>query len=503
MKEKKNGILITYLTLFLTNITGILLIPIIISFVGNSQFGLYSLIGALVSYLTIMDFGLGNTVIRYVAKYREEKNKTAEENFIAISLLLYSVIIVLVAILSMIFYMNIDNVFNNFNDSQLVQAKQMFFILALNIMVTMPNHTFNGILFAYEKFVFPKLISLIRVVIRFVVIIICLNIGFGIIAIVIIDTILNILIMVTNIYYVFRYLKVKIKINNFDKMYIFQIFSFSFFVFINVVIDQLYWKIDQTILGIMVNTSAVALYAISMTIVAGYISLSTSISSIFYSKLTRLVVNEASNEELNNFMITIGRLQLIVLGFFLSGFIIFGKSFVYLWLGVEYELVYYVVLMIIVPFTIPLVQNVVGNLVQIKNKHSIMAIINLCVSLVNIVLSIVLVKKVGVLGSAIGTMISIIVGNIIITNYFYSKKMMINIKSFFSSLFTNLIPAILICLIISNLVIELSFGSTTTSWFYFFISSFIFILFYFTLIYIIGLNDNERSLIKRFLLRKL
>lgn len=502
MNEKKNGILITYLTLFLSNIAGILLTPVIISYVGDSQFGLYSLIGSFVGYLTILDFGLGNTVIRYVAKYREEKDKKAEENFIAIALILYTIIVILVVLVGLLMYLNIENIFKNFAESQLIQARQMFLILIFNIVLTMPNHTFNGILLAYEKFVYPKLMSLFRIIIRFVAVVISLNLGFGIIAIILIDTFLNFIITVANIYYVFRYLGVKFKLYKLDKVYVFQIFSFSIFIFINVVIDQLYWKIDQTILGIMVNTSAVALYAISMTIISGYISLSTSISSIFYSKLTRMVVNEVGNEEYTNIMITVGRLQLIVLGFFLAGFITLGKSFILLWLGDEYGLIYYIVLMIIVPLTIPLIQNVAGNLVQIKNLHSTMAIINLVISLINIILSIVLVRTIGVLGSAIGTMISIVVGNIIITNYFYNKKIMLDVKSFFVSIFKNLVPALIISSIISRYIIEISIDASATSWFTFLVSGIIFSFIYLLVVYTIGFDKNERVLLKQLVLRK-
>src|SRR5690625_5879003 len=76
--ELKYGVYLSYISLFVTNISNLILTPFIIKSLGNSQYGLYMLIGAFVGYIAVLDFGLGNTVVRFVAKYRAENDKKSD-----------------------------------------------------------------------------------------------------------------------------------------------------------------------------------------------------------------------------------------------------------------------------------------------------------------------------------------------------------------------------------------------------------------------------------------
>ena len=101
MSELKRGAILTYGTIILTNITGILLTPLIINKLGDAEYGLYTLIGALVGYISVLDFGLNNTIVRFVAKYRVKGDKIGEENFLAISMVIYAIISVIIIVVGL------------------------------------------------------------------------------------------------------------------------------------------------------------------------------------------------------------------------------------------------------------------------------------------------------------------------------------------------------------------------------------------------------------------
>ena len=92
MSQLKKGAILSYGNILLTNIIGLVITPFMIKALGDSEYGLYTLIGSLVTYFSLMDFGLNNTIIRFVAKYRAEKDKKGEENFLVSILLIYLVI---------------------------------------------------------------------------------------------------------------------------------------------------------------------------------------------------------------------------------------------------------------------------------------------------------------------------------------------------------------------------------------------------------------------------
>ena len=67
----RKGATYNYLNLLLVNAIGLVLTPFIIRCLGPSQYGLYLLAGAIIPYLTLLDFGLGIRSTGYVCFYRE------------------------------------------------------------------------------------------------------------------------------------------------------------------------------------------------------------------------------------------------------------------------------------------------------------------------------------------------------------------------------------------------------------------------------------------------
>ena len=134
-----------------------------------------------------------------------------------------------------------------------------------------------------------------------------------------------------------------------------------------------------------------------------------------------------------------------------SGKRLFGKYFIQLWVGDGYEIVYSLVLILMVPSTVPLIQNIGIEVQRAKNKHQFRSLIYLLIAIINVVVSIILCKSYGILGVTIGTALADIVGCIIIMNIYYHKKIGINIIAFWKSILRAscglIIPAVIGALI--------------------------------------------------------
>ena len=89
MSQLKKGAFLNYATIFLTNVVGLLLTPFILNHLGKEEYGVYTTIGALVGTISVLDLGLNNTIVRFVAKYQAEKDKKGEENFLATTMIIY------------------------------------------------------------------------------------------------------------------------------------------------------------------------------------------------------------------------------------------------------------------------------------------------------------------------------------------------------------------------------------------------------------------------------
>ena len=143
VNQLKVGALLSYASIFITILVGLVYTPIMIRLLGQAEFGLYSLIGAVVGYLSILDLGLGNAIVRYTARNRAVGDKVTESSMNGMFLVLYSAIGLLTVILGAILYINIENMFGaSLTAQELQKAKIMMLLLIFNFAVSFPLGTF-------------------------------------------------------------------------------------------------------------------------------------------------------------------------------------------------------------------------------------------------------------------------------------------------------------------------------------------------------------------------
>lgn len=489
--QLKTGIYLSYISLFVTNISNLILTPFIIRGLGDSEYGLYMLIGAFVGYIAVLDFGLGNATVRFVAKYRAENNKVKEENFLFSTFIIYAIISGIILFVGSIIYLNLSFIFDaSLTDQEIKIAKTMFIILLINLAFTLPMKSFIGIINAYEKFAIPKLITIFRVLIRMGLVLLLLSLGYKAIAIVMIDAILNLAMLLLAMAYVFMKLKVKVKLHYFESKIFKEILSYSSWIFVSVIVDQIYWRIGHLILGIYVSTTEVAVFAIGIMFGQYFITFSTAISGVFLPKITRMVTNHASGEQLTNVLIRTGRIQFIILGLILTGFILIGQDFLILWAGSGYDESWRIGLIVMMPLTIVLTQTIGISILQAKNLHKFRAIIYLIIAIINTFISIYLSKLYGSVGAAIGTSLSLVMGNIIAINLYYHYKVNLNMLRFYKELFQGLLLAMGISLLLGSTINMI----TISSWVELIISAIIIVLMYIIVLWNFGMNKSEKNL---------
>lgn len=170
INQLKVGVFLSYVIIILNCAVNIIFSPFMVRQLGQAQYGLYQLIGAFVGYLTVLDFGLGNAVIKYVAKYRHLKDEKQQSNFLAIIFILYVLISLFIAILGIVLYFNLQNIFGaSLTGEEIEEAKVMFIILIINMMIAIPGGIFASIINGYEKYIIPRVLSIGRILSRVIV----------------------------------------------------------------------------------------------------------------------------------------------------------------------------------------------------------------------------------------------------------------------------------------------------------------------------------------------
>lgn len=497
VNQLRTGVLLSYVNLGISCIIPFLYTPVMMHMLGQAEYGLYCLANSVISYLTLLSFGFGSTIIRYISKYRAEKNKEAVCRTFGFFLQLYIFLGILVFVVGLVISNNVEVIFRKgLTVAEIDKIHILIIIMAFNTALSFPMSVFSSIITSYERYVYRKLIDMISTIAAPIFNLVTLYMGFASIGMSIASTILQILMLPLNVIYCFKILKINPKFKRIPYSLIKEMLGFSFYVFLGTIVDMLFWSTDKVILGMLASSTAIAVYNIGGTFNNMVISLSTSISGVLTPKITGMVATDVSKEQFTELFIRIGRLQYFVIALIISGFSVFGQSFIQLWAGSEYADAYWIAILTMFPLCIPLIENTGLSIVIAQNKHKFRSIVYLIIAVLNVVSTYFVVPYLGGIGAALCSCIAYLVGQGVIMNIYYYRVTKINIPLFWKNIRRmSIVPGSMLLLgIIMNKKIILN------RWSLFLISVVIYSLIYCIIMYKFVLNHYEKDIVRKPLL---
>ncbi len=492
VSQLKAGAALSYIIIIVNIFIGVLYTPFMLRTMGQSEYGLYSLAASLIAYLTVLDLGFGNAIIRYTAKFRAEGKLQEQYEMFGMFFRLYIGIGVLALMVGLALMFNVNNLFGaTMNGEELDKMRIIMMLMSFNLAFTFPLSIFGSIISAYENFVFQKVVNIFRITLNPLVMIVLLLMGYKAIALVIVTTLFNLTTLLINWWYCYNKLHIKIAYSKFKWDFFKEISIYSFWIFLNAIMDKIYWSSGQFILGMYKGTLVVAVYAVAIQLQQLYMMFSSAIAGVFLPKVTAMVTRENNDKELSDLFIRTGRIQYIIMAFILTGFILLGKSFIALWAGDGYGDAYTIALLFFVPLTIPLIQNLGITILQARNKMRFRSTVYVIIAIISLVLSITLAPKYGGIGCAVATASALVAGQIITMNIYYHKRVGLDIIRFWKEIGKmSIVP--IITLIIGYLIIKRIEIKTIAS---FIQAALCFSLFYIPLFWVFALNQYEKNLL--------
>lgn len=442
--EKYYGALLNFVAIIVSLLSGLVLTPVLVRYLGRNDFGLYQLMGSFVAYLSVLDLGFSDTVVRFVAKYNIEDERDKKAYFLSTVLLIYLIISIFIAVVGFFIYFNIEYVFSsNLTIGELSNAKMILLMLLVSVAVTVLGKFFSGLLDGEERFVLVRIVNLAKSILNMVLGVVIVMHGANSVGVTLLNTVLNMFVFVSIFIMSYPYLIGNISLYKVKVVLFKEIMSFSIYIFLQSIMSVLYWRIGGFVLGATEGTASVALFAIALQINHIFLYSTTAISSVLLPSATKLSVNNSNGKEHTEFMIKPARYSLMITAFMTLGFVFIGKEFLELWVGKGFEQVYSIVLIIVIASLIPRLQNAGTQLARAYNMHKFFTGMYFVMGLCNILLTVVLAKRFGALGAAASTAFFLVVGNTIGANFFYKKYLSIDIFRFVHATFRGIIWAIL------------------------------------------------------------
>jgi len=492
LNQIKLGGILSYVSLGVSNVLALLYTPFVLRMMGQSEYGLYSLVLSIVSYLSLMDFGFGAALVRYIALYKSRNETDKLPSLYGMFISLYGIIGLVCFLLGLGLFFSTNQFFgNSLTTLELEKARIMILIIVIYLSLSFPFSIFGAIITAHERFVFQKILAIARSIITPVLMIPLLFLGYKSIAMAVVAVVIGVLIIVANVWFCLSKIKIKIVFKNFDFPLLKEIFWFSILVFAKMILERVYWSSGQFMLGATLGTISVAIFSIALQMKGYYESFSQAIGGLFLPRLTSMVANKDSKRAITETFVKVGRIQFHIIGFILCVYILIGQKFIILWAGKNYISAYRISLIIMIPYTMPLIQSIGNSLIQAYNVQKPLVVTFFITTVLTIGISFLLIDSYGAKGCAIALAIAIIFGEVIIMNWFYWKRLSIDIPLFWKEISKIAIVMFVLTLVFNFFVSFFVINSL------FSLTGFVllFSLVYFPIIYFVAMNTYEKELL--------
>jgi O-antigen/teichoic acid export membrane protein len=472
------------------------LAPFIVHKLGNIYYGVWVIVMQFTGYLYLLDFGVRESIIRYVSKYKTQKNTDELNEVLSAGLLLYGGIAVLCLLVSIVFSLAYPHLFE-INNVDIFTITFVVIICGLTIAQTIAFNVFTGILMGLQRYDIFNKVGIIFAFVRLALILYFLNLGYGIIAL----SLIQLIIGLANNISIYLYSKRLLQENNIPFQYnkspvrnklpvIKKLYNYSIYVLINNLGQKAIFYTDALVIGAFLSVASVTFYAIAGNLIEylrRLIMMSNSVLNPVASEL------EASNNKknINSLIINGSKLSLLLALPICIVFFIVGDMFIGLWMGEEYVEQSSTILYILAFSTLIAVPHTtISSILYGVNKHKIIAHLRIFEAISNLVLSVTLIHYLGIAGVALGTAIPQALFMVIILPVLTKKEIEFELKDYFINVY--LLPLIA-CAPFAAAIHYISEKYTTTSMIEFFAWIFILLPVYFVSVFLICFKQSEKQ----------
>lgn len=427
--------------------------PYLVDELGKEQYGVWQLAFSILAYMGLADIGMKQSIVRYISKYYATKDWHQLNQVFSSSVPVYGIIAsVILVVVSVIGFAAIQHF--QLPDELVEVAKYTFLFLGLDQVLTYIFIPFTA-LGAFHRFDISNAFRVGRQVVQTILIVLLLEMGYGLVAMAGMIVVLNLFTQLGMNYVrqrMFPEMRFSRALINRDKTR--ELLHYGIFSFLIVVTWIVIFQTDNIVIGYFISMEAVALYSVAAALV-------TQVRGAIGVMATPLVptISHLESGEQFEMIRTIYRKSTRYL-YFVSGFItvsilIFGRPFINLWLGPDFEQSVIIIHILIVAGAFYLPQSICNSILLGISRHKIAFYILGSEALSNIILSIILVKTMGIIGVALGTAIPQIIIYVFVYPVVFHRVIKADVRHFYFSSLRSLTLAAVTITPIAYLIVSL------------------------------------------------
>jgi O-antigen/teichoic acid export membrane protein len=400
------NVLVNWTAFLVTLLTGFWMAPFLVKHLGESVYGVWVLTGSLVGYLGLLDFGVTQSTVKYIAEYRARNDQNAINRVITGGFYVFSA----VGAFSLLVSLFLALFFNRFFPTTLPDSTVAIVVglVGLNIAITFPCSVFLGVLRGYQRYDIGAAANSVSVLVRSGFIVWAVLNNYGIIALAALTLIFD---MARLAYVIQRVYQINpdIRIGRefFYREELGKLFGHSVWVFLIMVGDQINFYTDAVIIGLFLPPAAITVYSIAFRLVGYLRSMVVEMVGVLMPAVSSMHAQEDS-KGVADLLVAGAKFTLILALPAAAVFMLLGDRFIELWMDRDYPQSALILSILTIGIIAHLCEMTVTTVLVGTGHAHIVARWVIAQSVINLILSLVLIKPFGLVGVALGTSISMV-----------------------------------------------------------------------------------------------
>ena len=408
-----SGTVVKYVLLAVNIVTGIFLLPFTIEHLGKDLYGLWMMVAAMTAYFQLLDLGFGHSLVRHIAeadvRQDDERINELASTFVVIFSLLGIAVLIATGVMTFLALPRYPNI----RPDHLAVAQPVMMMLGLRVAVALPMSVFGAISTSRQAFTRNGITALVVTLLQTAATVIVLSSGYGLVTLVAATTSIALLsygAYAHTAYHVLPALRIR-PFRSFRRERVREMASFGIYVFIINIAVQVGFNLDHLVVGAWMGTAAVAVYAVSFRLADYQRQLCNQFNGLLFPVLVKF--GAAGNTvSLRETVTESTRLAFALVAGVTAVLLLVGDSLVHAWVGPGFEAGVLPLYALAIAGVVLVAQQPLGSLLMGTGHHRLVAAACVLESIANLVLSIALVSRYGLLGVALGTMIPVLVINL-------------------------------------------------------------------------------------------
>ena len=400
-----------------------LLSPFLVHHLGDARYGLWGVIGSIIGYLGLLDFGIRVGVTRFVARHDATGDREAASRLVSTATGLFAVIGVIAVVAGAVISLNLQR-FVNAPSTYIHEASFAVFIAGITVGLSLVTGVFGAVIGGLQRFDLLNTIDLSCEALRATAMFQFVGRGGGLITL---ATIQLSIVTIRGLAYVIATHRLqpwmRVGRQFYDRMTRKEILSFSAYTFLLHMSAMILFSSDALVIAAIMPVTQVAFFVIGGNLSQVAIQVHSGVSRVIYPLVSSRQASEGLGAAAELMRKSVRLSTIIVLPIVLT-FLTRGPTFIGLWMGPKYMHAAGAVLQILALGQCVFISyQVFGISIMALGLHKGLVPAYIAEAVANLSLSFVLGKSMGVAGVAWGTTIPRLVVALGFAPWYCSRKL--------------------------------------------------------------------------------